>query len=90
MVRNEKHSKTIQTELQYSSEMNVFHRAGGVYGGWSFGWHQDSPRVTIWFHNKGWHILPSYVNLLNNVALRLNSSKSPVKGDVGYFSKLLF
>ena len=61
-----------------------------MYGGWSFGWHQGSPRVTVWFHNKGWHILPSYVNLLNNVALRLNSSKSPVKGNKFYFSKLLF
>ena len=56
-----------------------------MYGGWSFGWHQDSPRVTVWFHNKGWHILPSYVNLINNVALRLNSSKSPVKGDTIYY-----
>ena len=61
-----------------------------MYGGWSFGWHKDSPRVTVWFHNKGWHILPSYVNLLNNVALRLNSSKSLVKGDTFNFSRLFF
>ena len=58
----------------------IIFRAGGLYGGWTFGTHNGLSKTTLWFNNKGWHVLPSYVNLLSNVALKLNSSNSTVKG----------
>lgn len=41
---------------------------------------EGDTRTTLWFHNKGWHVLPAYLNVLSNVALGLNSSNSTVRG----------
>lgn len=31
-----------------------------------------SPKVTLWYNNKGFHVLPAYYNALNNMVLRSN------------------
>ena len=84
---SEQYSETTSTEfqsrfsgLELKWNEDFCFRAGGLYGGWSFGAHNGSSKTTLWFNNKGWHILPTYVNLLSNVALRLNSSNSNIKG----------
>ncbi len=63
-------------------------RPGGLYGGWSLGTHENSSRTTVWFQNKGWHVLPSYLNTLSNVALRLNPN-SKVKGKYSCIQQFL-
>ncbi|NXC50112.1 ABCAD protein, partial [Penelope pileata] len=55
------------------------------YGGWSFGGRKDSeyqeqklnnikskPLAKVWYNQKGFHSLPSYLNELNNFILWLN------------------
>ncbi|XP_072184193.1 ATP-binding cassette sub-family A member 13 [Excalfactoria chinensis] len=55
------------------------------YGGWCFGWKKASeyreqkwnnikskPLIKVWYNQKGFHSLPSYLNELNNFILWLN------------------
>ena len=49
------------------------------FGGWTFGnpsSSKDSDQVaTVYYNNKGYHALPSYMNAMNNIILRSSISK---------------
>ena len=49
------------------------------YGGFEFEQRDDDDDVlaTLWYYNKGWHMMPSYYNVLSNMVLRgsLNDSQ---------------
>ncbi len=41
------------------------------FGGWSIGeTDEGSPRLSVWYNNKGWHALPSYYGAASNMMLR--------------------
>ncbi|KAI1891830.1 hypothetical protein AGOR_G00147780 [Albula goreensis] len=50
---------------QNSSLDNLLHRLPGVLGGL-----HSKKNVKVWFNNKGWHAVTSFINVMNNGLLR--------------------
>ncbi|KAJ8278672.1 hypothetical protein COCON_G00057380 [Conger conger] len=57
---------------QNTSLDRLLHRLPGILGGL-----HNKKNVKVWFNNKGWHAVTSFINVMNNGLLRANLPAGP-------------
>uniref|UniRef100_A0A3Q2YZG1 ATP binding cassette subfamily A member 1 n=1 Tax=Hippocampus comes TaxID=109280 RepID=A0A3Q2YZG1_HIPCM len=65
-ARRERNRPNVAREPSRSSLGSLVRRHGCI-DGWMDGW-----AVQIWFNNKGWHSMGSFINVMSNAILRAN------------------
>ncbi|KAK2567067.1 ATP-binding cassette sub-family A member 2 [Acropora cervicornis] len=71
--------RNISKYLLYTTQTFKLHRYGSLSFGEVVGWvpqKLDKVKITsAWYNNKGYHALPTYLNVMNNAILRASLSK---------------